>query len=137
MYQPSLRLSSDWHPLLGRSPELFLFSTQLYECQGEDWDYLAAYCGQHIFFYTRRALEMIGDTYGYKFYRVYDMFVWVSIESSLSSAIQEASERVFDENMAAAEVSRVGYGTVSTQKDHMYVKDRFIDNLRTQDYVPL
>jgi alcohol dehydrogenase (cytochrome c) len=35
--------------------DLIVFSTQLYQGQGPDWDYLVPICGQHVFFYAPRS----------------------------------------------------------------------------------
>ncbi len=40
-------------------------STGIYTNQGEDWWYLASEAGQHVFFYSRRALGRVARKYGY------------------------------------------------------------------------
>jgi hypothetical protein len=42
-----------------------LASTEIYSDQGPDWWYLAPETGQHIFFYSKKALELIAATYDY------------------------------------------------------------------------
>ncbi|OAI31551.1 hypothetical protein A1351_21400 [Methylosinus sp. R-45379] len=42
--------------LVSAKPYMIIFSTGFWEEQGENWDYLVPSCGQHVFFYTERAL---------------------------------------------------------------------------------
>lgn len=57
--------ASDLHWLFKYRPKALLFSTCLYKQQKKDWWYLSASSGQHIFFYSRRALEDIARSYDY------------------------------------------------------------------------
>lgn len=41
------------------SPELLIFTTSTYRRQNDDWPYIAAECGQHIFFYSDTALALL------------------------------------------------------------------------------
>lgn len=51
--------------LFGLEPESIVITTSLYEGQGPDWWYLTPDSGQHVFFYTRRAMQLIGARFGY------------------------------------------------------------------------
>jgi len=42
-----------------------LVSTEVYASQGPDWWYISAESGQHVFFYSRQALILIGQKFGY------------------------------------------------------------------------
>jgi hypothetical protein len=42
-----------------------LASTGIYTRQGADWWYLACESGQHVFFYSQKAVQMIADRFGY------------------------------------------------------------------------
>lgn len=46
-------------------PESVIVTTALYTGQGPDWWYLTPDSGQHVFFYTRHAMKLIGDRFGY------------------------------------------------------------------------
>jgi hypothetical protein len=46
-------------------PKILLASTGVYSHQQADWWYLAAEAGQHVFFYSKKAVQMIGDRFGY------------------------------------------------------------------------
>jgi len=47
-------------------PRVVLVSTEVYEDQGPDWSYVAAESGQHVFFYSRQSLTLIGQKFGYR-----------------------------------------------------------------------
>ena len=64
--------------LFALHPDFLLFTTQLYQRQGPDWDYLAGACGQHVFFYTRAALSSIGESFGYEFVELPGMMMFAS-----------------------------------------------------------
>jgi hypothetical protein len=46
-------------------PRYFLCSTELYANYGSDWWYLATESGQHVFFYSPAAINLIALKYGY------------------------------------------------------------------------
>ncbi|WP_375248549.1 class I SAM-dependent methyltransferase [Sphingomonas sp.] len=55
----------DLHALFDARPDSLVVSTALYHGQGADWWYLTPDSGQHVFFYTPKAMEMIGKRFGY------------------------------------------------------------------------
>lgn len=57
--------STDLDELFEQQPNAVLASTAIFTAQDKDWWYLAPESGQHVFFYSREALEMIADKYGY------------------------------------------------------------------------
>ncbi len=56
---------ADFGQLFALSPRHIFFSTVLYSGQTADWWYFTDN-GQHVAFYTRRSLELIGQHYGYQ-----------------------------------------------------------------------
>jgi Methyltransferase domain len=55
-------LSKLFHP----SPEILIASTEPYELDyGKTWWYLSPHTGQHVFFYSPRALRLIAGRFGY------------------------------------------------------------------------
>lgn len=46
-------------------PTVLLASTGIYRRQGADWWYLACESGQHVFFYSEKAVQMIAERFGY------------------------------------------------------------------------
>ncbi|MCP4393800.1 MAG: class I SAM-dependent methyltransferase [Alphaproteobacteria bacterium] len=50
--------------LFSYSPDVVIFSTELYNGQQLGWQYLSPENGQHIFFYSPKALQLIADHYG-------------------------------------------------------------------------
>jgi Methyltransferase domain len=55
----------DFGKLFRLSPRYIFFSTWLYAGQSAEWWYFTDN-GQHVAFYTRRSLELIGEHYGYR-----------------------------------------------------------------------
>lgn len=51
--------------LFSYNPKVLLLSTAIYTDEREDWGYLSPESGQHVFFYSQPALEMISKKYGY------------------------------------------------------------------------
>jgi hypothetical protein len=56
--------------LFDPQPALLLVSTDTWDGQGPDWWYLAPETGQHVFFYTRRALADVAARERYRLMRV-------------------------------------------------------------------
>jgi hypothetical protein len=56
---------NDLDMLFSCQPDSIVVTTALYEGQGPDWWYLTPDSGQHVFFYTRRALEIVADRFDY------------------------------------------------------------------------
>lgn len=55
----------DFGAIMRCSPRYFIFSTLLYSGESPEWWYFTDN-GQHVAFYTRRSLELIGERYGYR-----------------------------------------------------------------------
>jgi hypothetical protein len=56
--------------IAGSAVDYVFFTTDLWEGQGRDWQYLAPFQGQHVFFYTQKALELVARKYGYNFHNL-------------------------------------------------------------------
>lgn len=52
--------------LFAAKPRALLVSTEAWQGQGEGWWYLTPETGQHIFFYTRRALQAVAARHGHR-----------------------------------------------------------------------
>ena len=57
--------ASELDQIFAARPKIVLASTELYLGQAADWWYLAPAEGQHVFFYSRRAIGLIAARYGY------------------------------------------------------------------------
>jgi hypothetical protein len=56
---------AEFDQIFGARPRIVLASTELYAGQKADWWYLARAEGQHVFFYSERAIRLIAGRYGY------------------------------------------------------------------------
>lgn len=74
--------SSDLGELFKMDAETVLLSTTTYSNEGEDWWYLAPESGQHVFFYSVKALRIIAEGYGYSFTRSGGFIVFSKNKSS-------------------------------------------------------
>lgn len=66
----------DLSMLFDSRPDVVVVTTALYDGQGLEWWYIATDSGQHVFFYTRKAMEMIAVRFGYtvRFAGLYTVF---------------------------------------------------------------
>jgi hypothetical protein len=58
-------------------PRMVFASTECYEGQSEDWWYYAPFHGQHVFFYSREALNWIGGRFGYRYLALPSLHLFV------------------------------------------------------------
>ena len=65
VWEHLLECQSTIDTLFARRPNAMFISTEIYTGQSQDWWYLGAESGQHIFFYSRKAMEMIAARHGY------------------------------------------------------------------------
>jgi 2-polyprenyl-3-methyl-5-hydroxy-6-metoxy-1,4-benzoquinol methylase len=56
----------DLEELFAKRPKAVLASTGIFDAQGPDWWYLAPDSGQHVFFYSEAALQLIARTHDYE-----------------------------------------------------------------------
>jgi Methyltransferase domain len=63
---PAVSLAS----IFGAKPRFIIASTELYSGQDHTWWYLAPSHGQHVFFYTRGALQSLAQSYAYSYYEI-------------------------------------------------------------------
>lgn len=57
--------NSDLPELFRLEPEILICSTGVFSGQGADWWYLTPESGQHVFFYSQNALQIIANRFGY------------------------------------------------------------------------
>jgi 2-polyprenyl-3-methyl-5-hydroxy-6-metoxy-1,4-benzoquinol methylase len=57
---------SDLEDLFSRQPRALLLSTAIYNNEKQDWWYLSPESGQHVFFYSKKAMTMIAAKYEYE-----------------------------------------------------------------------
>jgi hypothetical protein len=57
--------ASELENLFQSKPKVLLASTGIYAGQHADWWYLASESGQHVFFYSEKAIRMVAKRFGY------------------------------------------------------------------------
>jgi len=87
---------TDFCRLFSLRPQHLLFSTIVYDGQRPDWWYFTD-DGQHVAFYTRRSLELIGEQFGYKLIsndRDLHMFTRHRLSNRLLNRIRRSGARL-------------------------------------------
>jgi hypothetical protein len=56
----------DLKEIFNFSPNAILITTERFRDQDSTWDYLSLESGQHVFFYSEKALKLISKEYGYR-----------------------------------------------------------------------
>jgi len=74
--------AQDIEKIANSSKDYVFFSTELWCGQGRLWEYLIPAIGQHVFFYTRFALELVARRYGYVFHDLGFLKCFARIECS-------------------------------------------------------
>ena len=55
----------EFKKIFALKPKIFLMTTGIYQNHDQNWDYLEADTGQHIFFYSKESLEFIAKRFNY------------------------------------------------------------------------
>jgi hypothetical protein len=116
--------------ILALQPSLIVFSTQFWEGQGKDWWYLVPCCGQHVFFYTERAMAGFASRHGYDLRSCLGVYVLTRRGSPVSEALDAAEPFALDAAVAGRMIVELGAGTPFTERDHAYALARFERELR-------
>jgi len=69
---------NEWARLFSLAPRVVVGTTGIYTGQGSDWPYLSPENGQHLFFYSRRALQWLARQFGYTALILGEYFIFVS-----------------------------------------------------------
>ena len=72
--------------LFSSGAKVIVATTQAYGEEDASWDYLALFTGQHVFFYSKKALDWIAAKYGYHLARA-DRF-WVFVRADLPRQVR-------------------------------------------------
>ncbi|HAS3586168.1 TPA: class I SAM-dependent methyltransferase [Vibrio cholerae] len=114
------------------TPELVVFTTQTYDKQlhDEHWPYLASFCGQHIFFYTERSLQLIAHSRGYKVYRWSIFYFFVRKGSPYDDhSIFEKIESPSNEELALL-LEEIGWGGRRNIDDFNHAVEKYKVDIR-------
>lgn len=110
--------------LFGLQPHVLLVTTTLFTGQGPDWWYLAPESGQHVFFYSREALELVAAKHGYTLLTSGAVLLFVRKERL------RASSRWLARLLLNGRMRRIARAAVLAQpargawSDHVALKDR-------------
>lgn len=62
--------AADMKRLFDRQAPMMILGTETYRGQGSNWWYISPHSGQHIFFYSEKAMTFLSKKYGYHYTRV-------------------------------------------------------------------
>jgi glycosyltransferase involved in cell wall biosynthesis len=60
--------AEEWQRLMACDPHWIVGSTEIFAGQGNDWPYLSPESGQHVFFYSHAAMNLIAQQFGRHYY---------------------------------------------------------------------
>lgn len=75
---------TDLHEFFSQRPPILLASTTQYTGQGPEWWYISPESGQHVFFYSRLALERVARDYGYRAEFCGDFILYVRLDKDIA-----------------------------------------------------
>lgn len=73
--------------LFSMRPQILFATTVPYRGEGSEWWYIGAKYGQHVFFYSSKALKMLADRYGYQYFGLEDFHVFSRVRLSLARRV--------------------------------------------------
>jgi hypothetical protein len=82
----------DLQTLFQSKPRALLASTVPYDTQGSDWWYLTPETGQHVFFYSRAAMRLIAERWGFDV--VGQGYYWLFVKSGTFGGVKKALARM-------------------------------------------
>ena len=69
----------DWEDIFNKNASAIIFSTLTYDGNDSNWHYLSPENGQHVFFYSAKALSILAEKNSYHAYRIGDYFLFKKI----------------------------------------------------------
>jgi hypothetical protein len=119
--------------LLDLRPRVLVYSTWLYEQQGSDWFYLVPDVGQHIFFWSRKAMQMVADEHGMLLLTCpwFGVMVPKEFDASLIEKLREYMQgfpAAFDKLPQLVRDVAIGQGELQTQ-DQMVGTTMFLTRI--------
>ena len=70
VFEHCVNPATDLGELFAMRPQVLFATTIPYSGEGEDWWYIGRQTGQHVFFYSRKSLQYLGDVHRYHYYSV-------------------------------------------------------------------
>jgi hypothetical protein len=80
----------DLEDLFNYKPALLLVSTIIYTQESVDWWYLTPESGQHVFFYSKKALELVASKYKYHLVICGEFMLFVKKHSPIKNLIAKS-----------------------------------------------
>lgn len=74
--------AKDLERFFSKKPKTLLITTSQYENQGPGWWHLSTESGQHIFFYSRKALDLIAEQQGYELHVIENFLLFIRKDCS-------------------------------------------------------
>jgi hypothetical protein len=115
--------------MLESGAALVVFTTNIYEDQPADWHYLVPNCGQHVFFYTAKALTEFGNARGFDFVQTNHFHVFVRQTTPYAITIKSHRSLDIDPEFIARQVMAIGWWAEAVARDQEHAVNRFDSEL--------
>ena len=112
----------DLEELFNYKPKLLLLTTDIWQRQPKDWWYLVPESGQHVFFYSKKALQIIALKYEYKLLICSSYILFIKNNSPIKN--------LFAKLLLTRQIIRLIRGLVAVSpaggswKDHLLQKEK-------------
>jgi hypothetical protein len=114
---------TDWDALFRGSPSALLIMTYLYRGETQTWWYIAPEEGQHVFFYSPKAIELIARRYGYAVF-LFGVFILFS-RNALTGWQRKALQFLIKPRiLLAARALLIARGTEAPLRDSALLEER-------------
>ncbi len=108
-------------------PKMLLMTTSIYKNQAKNWDYFEFQTGQHIFFFSKKALSMIGKKYNYEVFFLESGFILMTSNNFQCNKIKLfllknilIREKIFQ----LLRIIKVFFKSRGYEHDYKYTKDK-------------
>lgn len=106
--EPSIEIGK----LFATNPQVLFATTVTYRGEGSDWWYIGAAYGQHVFFYSPKALRMLAERYRYHYFGMGDFHIFsrsrlgITRRIALKLGLSRVGRRLVSVWLAATRTSR-------------------------------
>jgi hypothetical protein len=72
--------ATEFRKIFTNRPPAVVIQTEIMQQPDYNWNYLSSEMGQHVFFYSKRAIKLVADLYNYSVYQLANYFLFLDLE---------------------------------------------------------